>query len=123
MELVAGKKWPPLVIAAYLALAVTGALTFSIKEFFCFDDLGRTRPDSYAVLSLMVCDIGLPAENTAVIGRAYKYSSPLRNGALRVFSCLSLPAAAFFLAGSSYRPVKNAGVPAGNDTILIKLRI
>jgi hypothetical protein len=126
MVRLAGNKWLCLIFTAYLALAVTGTFAFSIAETFDagFGELENNWRGSGGFLSSMDHALDWLITDSTVIGRARGFStSPMRNGALRIFMPPGLHNDGAYSACLSVPVINKQQVPAIKNTILLKLRI
>ena len=116
-----GKKQPRPVIAAVLACAVLGTLTFSIVEQPHVTT--ENRPYSSGIFTSFDHAIDWLAEDTPAVNRANKTSSsPLRNGLLRMLMPV-IYSAGGYLTTLSEQAAGTDHFSNSQDTIHIKLRI
>ena len=125
MRYMVGKKWLGSIFTINLLLAVIGATTLSITESFQFDNTtgnSRTGSNDYYNLNKHSFD-WLACEAVAINKACESSSSPLRNGAVRMFIPSEINNAAVFFAESPFQAAANNYVPNIKNTILLKLRL
>jgi hypothetical protein len=111
-----------LIFTVYLALAVTGAFTFSAAEtLHYFENKDNLFPGG------LLCSVNhtadFPAENTAAFNKLNRCSSsPLRSGWLRIF-LPGIQTTGTYLTGSSLQTTDEYYVPILKNSILVNLRI
>jgi hypothetical protein len=117
-------KWPHLILAAYLALAIMGIFTFAALEplrsvDFWEDEFASGRSALQQDLSA-----DTPVEGEPVIrnGRGYSFS-PLRNGSLRTVMPLGARDAGSLIAQLPLKAIEKINLRSIKNTIHLKLRI
>jgi hypothetical protein len=124
MVLFAAGKWPGLILASYLVLAIAGSFTFAVAEDLAFDEPGETWQPSSGCFTPINHPIDWLAEETAAISKGQTYSfSPLRYGGLRIFLPTRPHSAGKSLEQSSLNPLNKTTFFTIKNTILLKLRI
>ncbi|AEF82369.1 hypothetical protein [Leadbettera azotonutricia] len=124
MGLLIKRKFPHLILAAYLAIAIIGAFSFSAIEPLREIDFWVDKPASSNFLEPIDHSINCLAEGTAIMSRARGYSfSLLRNGSLRVLMAFGLKntGSSFFHASLAHAEKMNS--LSTKYTIPLKLRI
>ncbi|MDR2501366.1 MAG: hypothetical protein LBD37_09880 [Treponema sp.] len=121
MGLSTAKKWPALLLTAYLALAAIGTFTFSMFETLNFDALGEDNPVA-AVFTAVELAFDWLAGGQTLIGRAgRRLASSLHGGLPRILAPETGKAGAVLL----YASVKTFGkiyYPLIKNAIPLKLR-
>jgi hypothetical protein len=124
MALFPGKKWPRLILAAYLACTTMGIFTFVAVEPLRAVDLLDDESLSGGFLTPIDYTIDCLAEDEAVMSKAGGYSlSPVRHGALRISTPAGTQAIGSVLAQSSLMAIEKVNALNIKSTILLKLRI
>jgi hypothetical protein len=78
------KQWLYCTFTGYLAIALMGAVTFSIVENFRFDEPGKNQISSGGVFTAVSHTVDWLIEDPKTIGKSTgQQGSPLRNGAMR----------------------------------------
>jgi hypothetical protein len=125
MALLLGEKRPPLILTAYLALAVIGIFTFVVIEPFHADDFWNANTErSDGVFTLIDYTTDCLSENVVILGKAGGYSfSPLHNSSLRTMMSLGAKDAKTIFSLSFLRIIEKTNYLNIRNTILLKLRI
>jgi len=124
MARISKKKWPRLIFTLYLALAVTGAFTFSSAESLYFFESKGKLTNSGGFLTSVSHNIDCLAENTVTITRANRHSSSsLRNWCMYTSVPSGIQNTGTYLSDSSLNIANEYFAPIPKNTILIKLRI
>jgi hypothetical protein len=117
-------KWPCLILAAYLAVAIMGLFTFAAAEPLRSVDLWDDEPESDVFFALIDFTIDCLAEGETVMSRARGYSfSPLRTGSLRILMLIGLQYAGFVLIQSSLKKSEKVNYLTIKNAVLLKLLI
>jgi hypothetical protein len=124
MGLFLEKKWPRLILAAYLAFAVMGIFTFAATESLRSVDFWENVSASGVFVTQQDLIAESPVEGEPVIGKARGHLfSPLRNGSLRIVMPLGTRDTGSVLAQSSLRAIEKVNHLTIKNAILLKLRI
>jgi hypothetical protein len=125
MALPFGKKWPRLILAAYLVLAVMGIFTFAVIEPFYFDDFGKAAAgESGGFFALIDHTTDCLSETAIIQGKAKGHSSSsLHNSSLRGMMSLGAKDAQTVFSQSFLRVIEKANYLNIKNAILLKLRI
>jgi len=119
----ARKKWPCLILLAYLTLAVTGSFAFSTGEAVGYAGLSTAGGVHAGFIFPAVYAVDWLAENEATIGKANAVPvSSLRYGLLRFFAFTGIYFAIMCYARSYFLEMKNVNSGIYKNNILLKLR-
>ncbi|GHV57306.1 hypothetical protein AGMMS49579_22980 [Spirochaetia bacterium] len=117
-------KWPRLILAAYLAIAIMGLFTFAAAGPLRSLDSWDNDPFSESFFTSIDLAIDCLAEGETIMSRAGRYSfSPLRTGFLRLLMLNAPQNAGSVLAQSSLKAIEKVNYLDIKNTILLKLRI
>jgi hypothetical protein len=124
MGLFLEKKWPPLILAAYLAVAIMGIFTLAAVEPLRSVDFFENKIPSGVSIIQQDLSADTPIEGEPVItnGRGYSFSA-LRNGSLRTIAALGTRDAGYLIAQTSVNVIQKINHRTIKNTIHLKLRI
>jgi hypothetical protein len=124
MGLFLEKKWPPLILAAYLAVAILGIFTLAAVEPLRSVDFLENKILSDASIIQQDLNADTPIEGEPVItnGRGYSFSA-LRNGSLRTIVALGTRDAGYLIAQTPVNATQKTNHFTIKNTIHLKLRI
>lgn len=124
MGLFLEKKWPHLILAAYLAFAIMGIFTFAAVEPLRSVDFLEGGNSSGVSITQQDLSADAPIEGEPVItnGRGHSFSS-LRTGSLRTLLSLGTRDAGSVVAQTPLRVIEKINHSTIKSTILLKLRI
>jgi hypothetical protein len=124
MILFLGRKWPCLILAAYLVVAIMGLFTFAAAEPLRSVDLWADEPESDVFFAPIDFTIDCLAEGETVMSRVRGYSFfPLRTGFLRILMLIGLQYAGFILIQSSLKKSEKVNYLTIKNAVLLKLLI
>jgi hypothetical protein len=123
MVLFLGKKWPCLVLAAYLVVAIMGIFTFmEIEPLRSINSL-EEEPISGGFLAPIDHFIDCLTEGVTITNKTGGYSFfSLRSGYMRILPLFGIKNPGGFLSGPSLRALENVQYLNMKNTILLKLR-
>ncbi|MDR2096309.1 MAG: hypothetical protein LBP76_12460 [Treponema sp.] len=122
MILLPEKKWPCLILAAYLALVIVGMYTLLEVQAHYFDDFTENGLDNFFTIRDYTIDC--QAEDSRVISKAGGYSSsPLGNGSQRITALSGMYHAGITFFHSAFKTIINIDYSNIKNNILLKLRI
>ncbi|GHV07353.1 hypothetical protein FACS189485_17570 [Spirochaetia bacterium] len=124
MALFLERKWPCLILAACLTVAIMGLFTFAAAEPLRSVDSRDDDPFSENFFTSIDITIDCLAEGETIMSRARAYSfSPLRTGSLRILMLIGLQYAGFVLIQSSLKKSEKVNYLTMKNALLLKLRI
>jgi hypothetical protein len=124
MGLFLEKKWPRLILAAYLACAIMGMFTFAAVEPFRSADLWEDGITSGVSLIQhdLSADTSIEGEPVITNGRGYSFSPP-RNGSPRTVMLPGTRDTGSVIAYPSLQVIEKINRLTVKNSILLKLRI
>jgi hypothetical protein len=116
------KKWPHLIVAVYLILAIPGMYIFAEMAAHHFDDFMEMTPDNFFVSMDQAIDC--QAEASPGLSRAGRYSLfPLRNSSLRITVLPETHHGGTVFFNSSFKAITKTNRGNIKNSIPLKLRI
>jgi hypothetical protein len=122
MALFLEKKWPRLILAAYLTVAVMGIFTFLAVEPLRSVDFSADEPFSGGFFTPIDLPIDCLAESQTISTARGHSFSPLRTGSLRLVLPGAQHTGAVFVQ-SFLKAIEQVTYLNKKNTILLKLRI